>query len=460
VTFYSALTQQQRARRSAGAAALSPAPAAMQRTHVTRRNGHLLPARPDSVPIETEPPLPLQRKLAIGSASDPLEAEADAVASRAMNGSHGAPLRSRGSSALPSVEVPPIVHEALRSPGRPLDAETRAFMEPRLGRDLGAVRIHTEPDAAQAAHALEAQAYTVGQNIFFGAGRYRPQLQEGRRLLAHELSHTVQQAGGGPRLSGAARGVYRDPIPKTTSQEATSDANTKKPKTPQATIPVPLADLAGLHLTPPSLLAPEQRAPFYSPGTLSLGSSGSGASTASPGAASPSGQTGPPVLPAPYQYTPGSPPPQTNPAFSPAPPGSGSAAPTTAPKAPDRVSLYDFGRLSIGARIGFPDLSDDAKPGQPPSALQESIKKGEILNFILTGQPPSEYSVDPSKLVGAIWGIFSTKIDPALAAKIASGLSSKPHGSGPRFELDATILLDLGGAKKGGGGGATFTVYF
>jgi hypothetical protein len=116
--------------------------------------------------------------------------------------------------------------------------------------------------------------------------------------------------------------------------------------------------------------------------------------------------------------------------------------------------------LSVGARIGFPDLSKDDQPGAPPSALKESLKKGEVLNFILTGQPPSEYSVDPAKIVGALWGIFSTQIDPALATKIAASMSSKPKGSGPTYQLDATILLNLGGPKAGGGGGATLTVNF
>jgi hypothetical protein len=60
------------------------------------------------------------------------------------------------------------------------------------------------------------------------------------------------------------------------------------------------------------------------------------------------------------------------------------------------------------------------------------LKKGQILNFIFTGQPPSEYSIDPGKLVGALWGIFSTQIDPGLARKIAAGLASKrPEPASP-----------------------------
>jgi hypothetical protein len=154
-------------------------------------------------------------------------------------------------------------------------------------------------------------------------------------------------------------------------------------------------------------------------------------------------------------------PPTTTPSpyLAPLPP-TGAGTPAAAPQAPERVSLHDFGRLSIGARIGFPDLTKDAKPGDPPSALQESLRKGEILNFTLTGQVPSEYSVDPAKVVGALWGIFATRIDPATAAKISSGLSSKPTGGGPTYQLDATILLDLGGAKPGGGAGATLTVNY
>jgi len=91
--------------------------------------------------------------------------------------------------------VPHIVHEVLSSSGNPLDANTRAFMEPRFGYDLGGVRIHTDSKAAESAQAVNALAYTVGNNIVFGASHYAPNTNNGRRLLAHELAHTVQQAG-------------------------------------------------------------------------------------------------------------------------------------------------------------------------------------------------------------------------------------------------------------------------
>jgi len=96
----------------------------------------------------------------------------------------------------------------LRSPGQPLDAGTRAFMEPRFGRDFSHVRIHTDVPAAASAHAVAALAYTVGQQIVFGSGQYAPTTPAGRRLLAHELAHTVQQdrfgASVSPRLEVGA----------------------------------------------------------------------------------------------------------------------------------------------------------------------------------------------------------------------------------------------------------------
>jgi uncharacterized protein YcfJ len=90
--------------------------------------------------------------------------------------------------------VPQVVHDVLRSPGQPLSAEARAFMEPRFGHDFGNVRIHTDAQAAQSARAVNALAYTVGRDVVFGNGRYRPETTTGKELLAHELTHVVQQS--------------------------------------------------------------------------------------------------------------------------------------------------------------------------------------------------------------------------------------------------------------------------
>ena len=102
-------------------------------------------------------------------------------------------LQRSAVSAAPVNDVPPIVHEVLSSPGQSLDTGTRAFMEPRFGHDFSQVRVHTDARAAESARAVNALAYTVGRNVVFGEGEYEPGMSEGRRLLAHELTHVVQQ---------------------------------------------------------------------------------------------------------------------------------------------------------------------------------------------------------------------------------------------------------------------------
>jgi hypothetical protein len=89
--------------------------------------------------------------------------------------------------------APPSVHAALRSPGQPLDAATRAYFEPRFGRDFSDVRVHADASAAQSAREMNAHAFTVGHDVAFDSGRFAPASQEGRRLLAHELTHVAQQ---------------------------------------------------------------------------------------------------------------------------------------------------------------------------------------------------------------------------------------------------------------------------
>ena len=93
------------------------------------------------------------------------------------------------------------------SPGEPLGAGVRTLMEQRLGADFGHVRIHADHPAAAAARALGAAAYTAGNSIVFGPGRYRPDREEGRELLAHELVHTIQQDASGPPPAGGRLGI-------------------------------------------------------------------------------------------------------------------------------------------------------------------------------------------------------------------------------------------------------------
>lgn len=94
--------------------------------------------------------------------------------------------------------VPLIVHEALQSPGQPLDAEIRGSMEPSFEHDFSKVRVHTDEKAAESAEVVNAQAYTAGQEVVFGEKQYAPDTREGKELLAHELTHVVQQEAGVP----------------------------------------------------------------------------------------------------------------------------------------------------------------------------------------------------------------------------------------------------------------------
>ncbi|MDP9107829.1 MAG: DUF4157 domain-containing protein, partial [Pseudomonadota bacterium] len=152
-----------------------------------------------------------------------------------MSKHHGTPMRptsSKGSVGTPSVAMrqhnlgphvnlqrdasgsdsrEPIdksaVTEVLQSPGRPLDASTRAMMEPHFGYDFSRVRVHTDAQAARSAETIHANAYTAGQNVVFGAGRYAPGSRQGQQLMAHELTHVVQQASGPVTSTPVADGI-------------------------------------------------------------------------------------------------------------------------------------------------------------------------------------------------------------------------------------------------------------
>jgi Domain of unknown function (DUF4157) len=105
----------------------------------------------------------------------------------------GSTLRDRGPKSAPAF-VPKARIPDAPGTGRPLDPDTRGFFQARFGQDFGGVRVHTDARAAAGARALSARAYTVGPNIMFAEGEYRPQSRIGRRLLAHELTHVTQQA--------------------------------------------------------------------------------------------------------------------------------------------------------------------------------------------------------------------------------------------------------------------------
>src|SRR5258708_6511033 len=98
--------------------------------------------------------------------------------------------------ATTEAPAPSLVREVMESPGRPLDSATRSTMEPRFGFDFSRVRVHTGEEAAESARAMNANAYTAGEHVVFGEGKYTPGVPSGKGLIAHELTHVVQQASG------------------------------------------------------------------------------------------------------------------------------------------------------------------------------------------------------------------------------------------------------------------------
>lgn len=172
------------------------------------------------IPVLSKAPIGLQAKLTVNSPGDIYEQEADRTAERVMSmrepqlqrscacgggcsscqneqtADEGLQMKSVQANHIGEIEAPSIVDEVLHSSGQPLDTSTRRFMESRFGHDFSRVRVHTDARAAESAQSVNAIAYTVGRNIFFGQGRYVPANTHGRRLLAHELTHVVQQGGG------------------------------------------------------------------------------------------------------------------------------------------------------------------------------------------------------------------------------------------------------------------------
>lgn len=169
---------------------------------------------------ERQKAVPTPAMIAIGETNDQNEYEAEKMADGMMRlpepSSHSQEGGARQGSSL-AAKAPPIVHQALGSHGQPLDTATRSLMESRFGYDFSPVRIHHDALAARSAEAVDAHAYTVNSNIVFGAGRYAPASQEGQRLLAHELTHVVQQSTLlSPGLAaGSSSGLLqRSPAPK------------------------------------------------------------------------------------------------------------------------------------------------------------------------------------------------------------------------------------------------------
>jgi len=128
----------------------------------------------------------LQRKCACGGTPGPT-GECEGCRKKRSS------LQRHASNQDQVTTIPPLVHEVLRSPGQPLDFATRSIMEPRFGHDFSQVRIHADAKAMESARAVNALAYVVGRNVVFAENQYAPGMTDGKKLLAHELTHVVQQ---------------------------------------------------------------------------------------------------------------------------------------------------------------------------------------------------------------------------------------------------------------------------
>lgn len=188
----------------------------------------------------------IQAKLTIGASNDPLEQEADRLADQVL----AAPLNSAVSGAPPRIQrfsgqsngqmdaAPASVEQVLASPGRPLEPALRKDMEQRFGHDFSRVRVHSGAAAEQSARDVNAHAYTMGHHIVFGAGRFAPETHLGRRLLAHELTHVVQQSGsGGIRADSSNEKSGLSAISLATTLRNTSDASSPSRTPPPSVSP-------------------------------------------------------------------------------------------------------------------------------------------------------------------------------------------------------------------------------
>lgn len=135
---------------------------------------------------------------------------------------------------------PVHVREAIGSGGQPLEAQTRNFFEPRLGYDLGTVRVHTGAMAENSARAINAKAYALGGDIVFGSGEYKPESETGKHLIAHELAHTIQQTGHINRqdMDAGVSGARDADVPVAgVPMPADAEAPTSDAGTPDAGLP-------------------------------------------------------------------------------------------------------------------------------------------------------------------------------------------------------------------------------
>lgn len=141
-------------------------------------------------------------------------------------------VQRKEATAVPDMDVPQSVPDSLNGPGQPLDKSIRQTMEAQFGYDFGQVRIHTDRQADESARAINSVAYTVGHDIAFTGGKYSPTSPDGKRLLAHELTHVVQQTGHDNVL---AKMIQRQVVTPAKTPDASSTSSAKLPSATELT---------------------------------------------------------------------------------------------------------------------------------------------------------------------------------------------------------------------------------
>ena len=185
------------------AAAVSPAQALQRR--LGNQGTHALISRSIAAPAQVSVAAPASVQFArVSQPNDPAELEAREIARKVANMTEPAkPAAAKTDEkekkktvqrdAIPAAAPAPAAANISPVGGSPLPSGVRSFMEPRFGADFGNVRIHTGEAAAQQSSALSAHAFTVGEHVFFGRDQFKPESASGRELIAHELTHTIQQ---------------------------------------------------------------------------------------------------------------------------------------------------------------------------------------------------------------------------------------------------------------------------
>jgi hypothetical protein len=230
---------------------------------------------------------PIQKKVRIGAANDPLEREADRAADAVMRGETvgalgSAPLAAQRKCAGCEAEgdkedlvqrkcatcesagtgregAGEAAATAVAAGGAPLSQELRSYFEPRFGHDFSGVRVHTDAQAAGAANAIGARAYTLGSHLGFASGEFAPSAPVGRRLIAHELAHVAQQTGDAGFIRRQI-GPTQNPLQQVDDMDAAAEREYAKSGAPKAVTCAPENDCPPAFCTP---YASEKLAEYY-----------------------------------------------------------------------------------------------------------------------------------------------------------------------------------------------------